>query len=207
MYVVYKTTTVEILQIIYIFNICFAANANHNFKRKVYTCTHTCTHTCTCSTTMFIDVLFSSSIQRVSVAREEGLKEGQSTRASPAATGGGGGVSQEEVATKVKAIMNQAYQTLATKYRAKETFQSKEILSILVAAIKVQMCVFIFVFSKLGISVVLPCLVLVLEQALGWIPQVSVSRIVTTFTKRHSLKITTFSFSLHDLFYLQWQYL
>ena len=207
MYVVYKTTTVERLQIIYIFNICFAANANHNFNRKVYTCTHTCT----CSTTMFINVLFSSSIQRVSVAREEGLKEGQSTRASPAAAGGGGGVSQEEVATKVKAIMNQAYQTLATKYRAKETFQSKEILSILVAAIKVQMCVFIFVFSKLGISVVLPCLVLVLvlvlEQALGWIPQVRVSGIVTTFTKRHSLKMTTFSFSLHDLFYLQWQYL
>ena len=84
------------------------------------------------------------SIQRVSVAREEWLKEGQSTRASPAAAGGGGGgrgVSQEEVATKVKAIMNQAYQTLAAKYRAKETFQSKEILAILVAAIKVDVCV------------------------------------------------------------------
>ena len=80
-------------------------------------------------------------LQRVSVAREEGLKEGQSKRASPAAAaGGGGGASQEEVATKVKAIMNQAYQTLAAKYKAKETFQSKEILSILVTAIKVGAC-------------------------------------------------------------------
>ena len=57
-------------------------------------------------------------------------------RASPAPAAGGG-ASKEEVATKVKAIMNQAYQTLAAKYKAKETFQSKEILSILVAAIKV----------------------------------------------------------------------
>ena len=57
-------------------------------------------------------------------------------RASPAPATGGG-ASKEEVATKVKAIMNQAYQTLAAKYKAKETFQSKEILSILVAAIKV----------------------------------------------------------------------
>ena len=85
--------------------------------------------------------LFLSFLQRVSVAREEGLKEGQSKRASPAAAaGGGGGASQEEVATKVKAIMNQAYQTLAAKYKAKETFQSKEILAILVAAIKVGAC-------------------------------------------------------------------
>ena len=57
-------------------------------------------------------------------------------RASPAPAAGGG-ASKAEVATKVKAIMNQAYQTLATKYKAKETFQSKEILAILVAAIKV----------------------------------------------------------------------
>ena len=34
--------------------------------------------------------------------------------------------------------MNQAYQTLAAKYKAKETFERKEILSILVAAIKVE---------------------------------------------------------------------
>ena len=72
--------------------------------------------------------------QRVSAAREEGLKQGQSSaaRATPAA-----GASKEEVATKVKAIMNQAFQTLSAKYKAKATFESKEILSILVTAIKV----------------------------------------------------------------------
>ena len=45
--------------------------------------------------------------------------------------------STEEVQAMVKTIMNQTYQTLATKFKAKETFESKEILSILLATIKV----------------------------------------------------------------------
>ena len=46
--------------------------------------------------------------------------------------------SAEEVQRKVKTIMNQAYQSLASKFRGKESFQSKEILTILVNTIKVR---------------------------------------------------------------------
>lgn len=49
------------------------------------------------------------------------------------------GVSQEEVQTKVKAIMNQTYQVMATRFKVKESFETKEILSILVASIKVSL--------------------------------------------------------------------
>lgn len=48
--------------------------------------------------------------------------------------------SPEEVQMKVKAIMNQTYQTLAAKFKTKETFESREILSILVTTIKVAEC-------------------------------------------------------------------
>ena len=38
---------------------------------------------------------------------------------------------------RVKAIMNQAYQTLASKFKAKDQFSSQEILSVLMATIRV----------------------------------------------------------------------
>ena len=70
----------------------------------------------------------------MSAAREEGLRKGK--EAPP--TSGGGGLGEEEVSTRVKAIMNQAYQTLAGKFKAKESFETKEILAILVSVIKVR---------------------------------------------------------------------
>ena len=48
-----------------------------------------------------------------------------------------GSSSPEEVQTKVKAIMNQTYQTMASRFKAKDSFERKEILSILVTTIKV----------------------------------------------------------------------
>ena len=45
---------------------------------------------------------------------------------------------------KVKAIMNQTYQTLATKFKTRESFETKEILSILVTTIKVIEKYFLF---------------------------------------------------------------
>ncbi len=48
------------------------------------------------------------------------------------------GVSPEEVQTRVKAIMNQTYQVMATRFKTKESFETREILSILVTSIKVR---------------------------------------------------------------------
>ena len=83
------------------------------------------------------------------MAREEGFKAGQESglkagqaavqrevpllQAAPPAP-----PSAEEVQRKVKTIMNQTYQALASKFRGKESFQSKEILTILVNTIKVR---------------------------------------------------------------------
>ena len=62
----------------------------------------------------------------------------QSIAAVRAAVGsGGGGGSKEDVGTKVKSIMNQAYQMMAAKFKTKDSYQSKEILSIIVAVVKV----------------------------------------------------------------------
>ena len=81
----------------------------------------------------------------MSLARSEGFKEGQAavqretpqTQAVPSAPPMAGGVSPEEVQMKVKAIMNQTYQTLATRFKTQESFETKEILNILVTTIKV----------------------------------------------------------------------
>lgn len=40
--------------------------------------------------------------------------------------------------TKVKSIMNQAYQKMASKFKTKDSYDSKEILAILVGIIKVR---------------------------------------------------------------------
>ena len=59
------------------------------------------------------------------------------TAAAPPLVKHGATSSTAEIGTKVKAIMNQAYQMMATKFRAKENFETKEILSIVVNVIKV----------------------------------------------------------------------
>ncbi len=72
----------------------------------------------------------------MSSARDEGYlrgKEAGRAEAPPTSGGQGGG----DVGTRVKAIMNQSYQTLAGKFKSKESFESKEILAILVNVIKV----------------------------------------------------------------------
>ena len=53
---------------------------------------------------------------------------GSGSAAAPAIT---------DVATKVKSIMNQAYQMMATKFKTKDTYPSKEILAVIVSVIKV----------------------------------------------------------------------
>lgn len=45
---------------------------------------------------------------------------------------------KEDVGTKVKSIMNQAYQMMAAKFKAKDSYQSREILGIIVAVVKVR---------------------------------------------------------------------
>ncbi len=49
------------------------------------------------------------------------------------------GVPQEEVQRKIKAIMNQTYQVMAARFKAKPSFESKEILTILITSIKVRL--------------------------------------------------------------------
>lgn len=46
---------------------------------------------------------------------------------------------KEDVSTKVKSIMNQAYQMMAAKFKTKDSYQSKEILSIIVTVVKVSL--------------------------------------------------------------------
>lgn len=87
----------------------------------------------------------SLTLQRISLARSEGYREGQAavqretprTQAVTSVPPTASGVSLEEVQMKVKAIMNQTYQTLASKFKTRESFETKEILSILVTTIKV----------------------------------------------------------------------
>ena len=82
------------------------------------------------------------SFQRISSARSEGYQEGQAaaqkevaqTQAAAPTTAS---VPPEVIQMKVKAIMNQTYQTLATKFKTRESFETKEILNILVTTIKV----------------------------------------------------------------------
>lgn len=50
----------------------------------------------------------------------------------------GGGASKDDVGTKVKSIMNQAYQMMAAKFKTKESYDSKEILAIIVGVVKVR---------------------------------------------------------------------
>ena len=45
---------------------------------------------------------------------------------------------KEDVSTKVKSIMNQAYQMMAAKFKTKDTYQSKEILAVIVGVVKVR---------------------------------------------------------------------
>ena len=54
-----------------------------------------------------------------------------------AARGGASATSSGDVTIKVKAIMNQAYQSMASKFKTKDSYSSKEILGIIVAIIKV----------------------------------------------------------------------
>ncbi len=48
------------------------------------------------------------------------------------------GAPKEEVGTKVKSIMNQAYQMMVAKFKTKDSYQSKEILTIIVGVVKVR---------------------------------------------------------------------
>ena len=61
-----------------------------------------------------------------------------------AAIGSGSGAAaapREDVATKVKSIMNQAYQMMAAKFKTKDSYSSQEILAIIVGVVKVRGCV------------------------------------------------------------------
>ena len=49
----------------------------------------------------------------------------------------GGPAPKEDVGTKVKSIMNQAYQMMAAKFKTKDSYESKEILAIIVSIVKV----------------------------------------------------------------------
>ena len=75
-------------------------------------------------------------MQRISLARVEGFRSGKE-EGQAKATPTSGGLGEEEVGTRVKAIMNQAYQNLAAKFKTKDSFETKEILAILVSVIKV----------------------------------------------------------------------
>ena len=55
-----------------------------------------------------------------------------------AAIGNSGAGPREDVGTKVKSIMNQAYQMMAAQFKTKDSYESKEILSIIVAIVKVR---------------------------------------------------------------------
>ena len=45
--------------------------------------------------------------------------------------------SGEDVGLKVKSIMNQAYQKMAAKFKTKDSYESKEILGVIVSVVKV----------------------------------------------------------------------
>ncbi len=60
------------------------------------------------------------------------VKKAESSRGGASAPASG------DVATKVKAIMNQAYQMMASKFKTKDSYTSKEILGINVGIIKVR---------------------------------------------------------------------
>ena len=64
---------------------------------------------------------------------QAGYQEGQ--QATP--TVSTPSVGEEEIGRRVKAIMNQAYQTMAAKLKAKEEFERSEVLSMLLSTIKV----------------------------------------------------------------------
>ena len=91
---------------------------------------------------------FDFPFQQLSSMKEEAYRAGQEAarqQAPPTITSTlqqappSDGVSMEQIQTKVKVIMNQAYQTMAMKFKAKKSFETKEILSILVASIKVSL--------------------------------------------------------------------
>lgn len=84
----------------------------------------------------FFPSSFAGRKQRISLARNEGFHAGKE-EGNLSDTPSSGGLGEEEVGTRVKAIMNQAYQNLAAKFKAKDSFETKEILSILVSVIKV----------------------------------------------------------------------
>ena len=70
------------------------------------------------------------------MAREEGFRTGKQAAGSkptPSAAAGG-----EDVSTKVKGIMNQAYQMMASEFKKKESFETQQILKIVVTTIKVK---------------------------------------------------------------------
>ncbi len=65
----------------------------------------------------------------------------QSVAAVKAAIGSGSGAAaapREDVTTKVKSIMNQAYQMMAAKFKTKDSYSSQEILAIIVGVVKVR---------------------------------------------------------------------
>ena len=85
-----------------------------------------------------LSLSLSLSLQRVAVARDEGLKAGlreaqeaRPTDSTPSS------VSEEEVGRRVKNIMSHTYQTMAVKLKKKPQFEGSEVLSILLATIKV----------------------------------------------------------------------
>ena len=74
----------------------------------------------------------------MAAARDEGFKtgfrEGQKTTPTDSAPSS---ASEEEVGRRVKTIMNHTYQTVAERLKSKEEFQRSEVLSVLLATIKV----------------------------------------------------------------------
>ena len=71
----------------------------------------------------------------MAAAREEGfqagLQEAMPTSSAPSSVG------EEEVGKRVKSIMNHTYQIMAERLKTKEEFPRSEVLSLLLATIKV----------------------------------------------------------------------
>ena len=75
-------------------------------------------------------------VQMCAAAREEGYRAGvQET--PPTGHTPSSAVGEEEVGKRVKSIMNMTYQTMTERLKSKEEFQRSEVLSLLLATIKV----------------------------------------------------------------------
>lgn len=62
------------------------------------------------------------------------------------------GASAQDVSTKVKTIMNQTYQMMSSKFKTKDSYQSKEILVLIVNVIKVGVWLFLGVCDRLHLE-------------------------------------------------------